>query len=65
MGLRRAMAEVGVSRGEQVHRSWWVTRTAVQRVEQEGRTATLVLENGLRVPVARNRVATLREAGWL
>ena len=65
MGLRRAMAEVGEGRGEQVHRSWWVTRSAVRRVEQEGRTATLVLENGLRVPVARNRVATLREAGWL
>ena len=65
MGLRRAMTEVGVSRGEQVHRSWWVTRSAVQRVELEGRTATLVLENGLRVPVARNRVAILREAGWL
>ena len=65
MGLRRAMAEVGASRGEQVHRSWWVTRTAAQRVEQEGRSATLVLQNGLRVPVARNRVATLRQAGWL
>lgn len=65
MGLGRAMAEVGESRGEQVHRSWWVARSAVRRVEKDGRTATLVLDNGLRVPVARNRVAMLRQAGWI
>jgi hypothetical protein len=63
--LRQVAEELGPERGLQVHRSWWVARVAVRDWEEEGRSVVLILTNGLRVPVARNRVAVLREAGWL
>lgn len=63
--LRQIAAELGDERGLQVHRSWWVARDAVRRCEEDGRAILLVLTNGLRVPVARNRVAQLRALGWL
>jgi DNA-binding LytR/AlgR family response regulator len=37
----------------------------VQDWQEEGRSIVLILTNGLRVPVARNRVAQLRAEGWL
>jgi DNA-binding LytR/AlgR family response regulator len=62
--MHRALEEIGERPGLRVHRSWWVAQAAVERVEQEGRSVWLVLANGLRVPVARNRVAELRARGW-
>jgi hypothetical protein len=63
--MHQAVAELGEVAGLRVHRSWWVARRAVSGAEQDGRSVRLVLVNGLRVPVARNRVAELRAAGWL
>jgi hypothetical protein len=63
--LRQVAEELGSERGLQVHRSWWVARVAVRDWEEDGRSLVLILTNGLRVPVARNRIAVLREAGWL
>jgi DNA-binding LytR/AlgR family response regulator len=37
----------------------------VRRTERDGRSVQLVLINGFQVPVARNRVAELKAAGWL
>lgn len=62
--MRQAVGELGDVPGLRVHRSWWVARAAVEGVEQNGRSVLLVLVNGLRVPVARNRLAELRAAGW-
>lgn len=63
--LRDAVVELAGEDGMQVHRSWWVAREAVREVRREGRTLTLVLANGRAVPVARDKVALLRQAGWL
>jgi hypothetical protein len=63
--LRQVAEELGPERGLQVHRSWWVARTAVSTWEEQGRSIVLTLTNGMRVPVARNRVAVLRASGWL
>lgn len=63
--LRDAVAELACVDGMQVHRSWWVARDAVREVRREGRALTLVLANGREVPVARDKVAQLRQAGWL
>jgi hypothetical protein len=63
--LRQVADELGHARGLQVHRSWWVARNAVRGWKQEGRAITLVLTNGQQVPVARNRIAELRESGLL
>jgi hypothetical protein len=51
--------------GLQVHRSWWVAAKAVERHAAGDRKVTLVLRNGLEVPVARSAVAAVKAAGWL
>lgn len=63
--LRDAITELAPVKGEQVHRSWWVARAALADVRREGRAVILVLTNGREVPVARDKVAALRRAGWL
>lgn len=63
--LRHIVETLDDRPGLQVHRSWWVAREAVRGWERDGRSVGLILVNGLRVPVARNRVALLREQGWL
>lgn len=63
--MRDVIGALDEGRGLQVHRSWWVARDAVRDWRKDGRSIVLVLSNGLRVPVARNRVATLRAEGWL
>ncbi|HEY3886978.1 MAG TPA: LytTR family DNA-binding domain-containing protein [Caulobacteraceae bacterium] len=63
--LKDAIAELGATDGLQVHRSWWVARTAVAEPVTSGRNLALRLSNGLEVPVSRASVAKLRAAGWL
>lgn len=63
--LRDAINELGDADGMSVHRSWWVSRSAIASHRREGRSAVLVLSNGTEVPVARDAVAQLRKAGWL
>ncbi|QJQ31732.1 LytTR family transcriptional regulator [Sphingomonas lacunae] len=64
MRLRDAVALLPVESGVQVHRSWWVASEAVTALKREGRGATLMLSNGLAVPVARDRMAAVKAAGW-
>jgi hypothetical protein len=63
--LKDAIAELGDIDGLQVHRSWWVARSAVAEVLVSGRNLSLRLTNGLDVPVSRASVAKLRASGWL
>jgi hypothetical protein len=58
--LRDAIAELGDAPGLQVHRSWWVARDGVARVNRQNRAMTLTLTNGLEVPVARDQMARAR-----
>jgi len=62
--LKAAVAELEGA-GLQVHRSWWVARTAVTGVVQDGRNFRLKLVNDLEAPVSRASIAVLRRAGWL
>lgn len=64
MRMRDAAAQMG-SRGERVHRSWWVAREAVATIVRQDRSLKLRLVDGREVPVARASVATLRDKGWL
>lgn len=64
MRMADAVAELTGAPGLQVHRSWWVAEAALESVAREARRVELRLKNGLRVPVARDRVAALRQAGW-
>ncbi|SDD13611.1 transcriptional regulator, LytTR family [Sphingomonas sp. YR710] len=63
--MREVVSGLDPERGLQVHRSWWVARRAVQGWYRDDRSVTLILINGLRVPVARNRIAMIRAQGWL
>jgi hypothetical protein len=63
--LKDAIAELGDTPGMQVHRSWWVARSAVAEPVANGRNLSLRLINGLEVPVSRASVAKLKLAGWL
>ena len=63
--MRDAEAELAGIDGMRIHRSWWVARNAVERVVRDGRGYNVRLTNGLEPPVARDRVAALKAAGWL
>ena len=65
MPLHEAIARFGRTDGLQVHRSWWVAGGAVEGAERDARNWRLRLSNGLRVPVARNRVVEARARGWI
>lgn len=65
MRMRDAEAELGAVDGMRVHRSWWVARSAVEGVARDGRRLRLRLRGGIEAPVARDRVAALKAAGWL
>ena len=65
MPLHEAIERFGRVDGLQVHRSWWVAASAVEGAERDARNWRLRLSNGLRVPVARNRVVEARARGWI
>jgi DNA-binding LytR/AlgR family response regulator len=64
MRMRDAVAELDGMAGLQVHRSWWVAREAVERVEKEGDRVRLRLVNGMTVPVARSQIGAVRAQRW-
>jgi hypothetical protein len=64
MRLSDAIAELEGIEGARTHRSWWVARAGVGRVEREDGRAWLVLADGAKAPVSRAYVKPLRAAGW-
>jgi DNA-binding LytR/AlgR family response regulator len=65
MRLSDAIAELDGIEGAQVHRSWWVARSAIADIARADGRATLTLQDGSEVPVSRTYAKLLREAGWL
>ena len=65
MPLGQAIGSLAAKDGLRTHRSWWVARDAVKRINGTPRSMTLILTNGVVAPVARSAVATIRSAGWL
>jgi len=65
MRLSDAMTETGSFEGLQTHRSWWVAKAAIDKITPKGRTAEIILKNEITVPVSRNALKTVRDAGWL
>jgi hypothetical protein len=64
MRLGDAIGELEGIEGARTHRSWWVAKAAVQRVERDDGRATLVLVDGAEAPVSRAYAKILRAAGW-
>ena len=65
MRLSDALDELEGLEGAQTHRSWWVARAGIERIERQGREARIRLVTGEDVPVARDAMPRLRAAGWL
>lgn len=63
--LREAIAEMDGEPGDQVHRSWWVARAGIDRVERSGRSWIIHLMNGETAPVSRDAIYRLSQAGLL
>ncbi len=63
--LADAIAEVEGIDGIRCHRSWWVARHAVRRVERRSAGAVVVFGGDRLVPVSRPALQQLRSAGWL
>ncbi len=63
--FRDALREVEDADGMQVHRSHWVSRAAVDRVERRAGRVSLRLVNGSSVPVSRSFAPALKARGWI
>lgn len=63
--LGQAMELVAAVDGMQVHRSWWIARRAVVKIERDGRNLRIRLSNGVTAPVSRTSVASVRAAGLI
>jgi DNA-binding LytR/AlgR family response regulator len=64
MRMGDAVTELASEDGMQVHRSWWVKRSAVVELRRSGARMELVLANGVVVPVSRSSQAAVRTAAW-
>jgi hypothetical protein len=64
MRLSDAIAELDGIEGAQVHRSWWVAKSALADVKKGDGRAVLKLKDGVEAPVSRTYLRSLREAGW-
>lgn len=65
MRLRDAVAQLSEIDGAQVHRAWWVAKSAVAAVAKRDRRILLKLIDGREVPVSRASAPLLRVRGWL
>jgi hypothetical protein len=63
--LAEAAALMPEDAGAQVHRSWWVAKSAVTGQRRAGRDLQLVLHGGLTAPVSRSRIGDLKAKGWI
>lgn len=61
--LSDALREVSGMNGLQTHRSWWVAREGIDRVEGGGKKRALILKSGVEAPVSRSRLKDLKAAG--
>ena len=60
--LGDAITQLPADLGLSVHRSYWVARDAIERLEKRGRQGELILSDGQAVPVSRNRMAEVTAA---
>ena len=64
MRMSDAIEKLQGADGLQVHRSWWVARPAVVGQRRSGAKLSLVLGNGIVVPVSRTFLMAVRKIGW-
>ena len=64
MRLGDALAELNGMDGLRTHRSWWVARDGVEKIERTNGKVALQLRDGTSAPVSRTYAPEVRKAGW-
>lgn len=57
-----AMRDLSGAQGLQVHRSWWVVKSAVVEIQTEAGKKILILKSGTKVPVSRTFMQDAKKA---
>jgi hypothetical protein len=60
-----ATRDLAATDGMQVHKSWWVSETAIREIRQENRKRVILTLDGTKVPVGRSFEPQLKDAGWI
>lgn len=60
-----AVRELRGTAGAQVHRSFWVARSAIAEVKRTGQKLEIILSNAERIPVSRSFIVSARAHGLL
>lgn len=60
-----ALRELENFDGMQVHRSFWITKSAIQDISTSGSGYIITLQNDLKVPVSRSFKTQIDQAGWV
>jgi hypothetical protein len=63
MRMKDALVELQDYQGFQVHRSYWVATSAIESVIRKSRKTTLVMKNGLKIPVSRKYQPKIKQIG--
>lgn len=63
--LGDAIAEASPVKGMQVHRSHWVALGQIATAQRDGERAVLTMTTSTKIPVSRNNLPALRDAGIL
>ena len=61
MRLKDAVAMLEDAQGFQVHRSWWIAKSAVTETMRDGRKISFLLKSGIVVPVSRKWQSTAKD----
>ena len=64
MRLKDAISETAPLIGLSPHRSWWVAEIGVKSIQKSNGKTEITLRDDRTVPVSRNGVKRIREAGW-
>ncbi|MEM7610280.1 MAG: LytTR family DNA-binding domain-containing protein, partial [Pseudomonadota bacterium] len=63
--MKDAVRELAPVEGIQIHRSWWVAKTAIVGSSRSDGKMEVHLKGNLRAPVSRSNVTKLKSTGWL
>lgn len=64
MRLSDAIDEIAPLTGLSPHRSWWVAEQGVKTVKRSKGKTQIILHSEVSVPVSRNKVKIVKDAGW-
>lgn len=64
MRLYDAIKELEGIEGSQCHRSWWISKAAVENTENEYGKKYFVLKNQIKAPISRSFMKSLKDMNW-